>query len=135
MASFNPKNLRLPKIKLPDLKLPNIQFPDLKPNRALGFFSVDEEKLREILEQVRSELPTTEAILMGKPQTGKSSVVRALTGGDATMVGQGFRPHTQHTTRYAYPNEDLPLLTFVDTVGLGDGRQWWMASCRSWCRS
>ena len=123
MVSFNPKNLRLPKIKLPDLKLPDVQFPDLKPNRALGFFSVDEEKLREILEQVRSELPTTEAILMGKPQTGKSSVVRALTGGDATMVGQGFRPHTQHTTRYAYPNEDLPLLTFVDTVGLGDGRQ------------
>ena len=128
MVSFNPKNLRLPKIKLPDLKLPDlklpdIQFPDLKPNRALGFFSVDEEKLREILEQVRSELPTTEAILMGKPQTGKSSVVRALTGGDVTMVGQGFRPHTQHTTRYAYPNEDLPLLTFVDTVGLGDGRQ------------
>ncbi len=123
MVSFNPKNLRLPKIKLPDVKLPDIQFPNLKPNRALGFFSVDEEKLREILEQVRSELPTTEAILMGKPQTGKSSVVRALTGGDATMVGQGFRPHTQHTTRYAYPNEDLPLLTFVDTVGLGDGRQ------------
>ena len=123
MVSFNPKNLRLPKIKLPDLKLPDVQFPDLKPNRALGFFSVNEEKLREILEQVRSELPTTEAILMGKPQTGKSSVVRALTGGDDTMVGQGFRPHTQHTTRYAYPNEDLPLLTFVDTVGLGDGRQ------------
>ena len=128
MVSFNPRNLRLPnvklpRLKLPELKLPDIQFPDLKPDRVLGFFSVDEERLREILEQVRSELPTTEAILMGKPQTGKSSVVRALTGGDATMVGQGFRPHTQHTTRYAYPNEDLPLLTFVDTVGLGDGRQ------------
>ena len=128
MVSFNPKNLRLPnvklpKLKLPELKLPDIQFPDLKPDRVLGFFSVDEERLREILEQVRSELPTTEAILMGKPQTGKSSVVRALTGGDATMVGQGFRPHTQNTTRYAYPNDDLPLLTFVDTVGLGDGRQ------------
>ena len=123
MVSFNPKNFRLPNVKLPELKLPDIQFPDLKPNRVLGFFSVDEERLREILEQVRSELPTTEAILMGKPQTGKSSVVRALTGGDATMVGQGFRTHTQHTTRYAYPNDDLPLLTFVDTVGLGDGRQ------------
>ena len=128
MVSFNPKNLRLPNVKLPELKLPelklpDIQFPDLKPDRVLGYFSVDEERLREILEQVRSELPTTEAILMGKPQTGKSSVVRALTGGNATMVGQGFRPHTQHTTRYAYPNEDLPLLTFVDTVGLGDGRQ------------
>ena len=128
MVSFNPKNIRLPnvklpKLKLPELKLPDIQFPDLKPDRVLGFFSVDEERLREILEQVRSELPTTEAILMGKPQTGKSSVVRALTGGDATMVGQGFRPHTQHTTRYAYPNDDLPLVTFVDTVGLGDGQQ------------
>jgi uncharacterized protein (DUF697 family) len=133
MVSFDPKNIRLPDLKLPDLKLPDlklpevklpdIKFPELKPNDMLGFFSVDEEKLREILQQVRSELPTTEAILLGKPQTGKSSVVRALTGGDATIVGQGFRPHTQHTTRYAYPTEDLPLLTFVDTVGLGDGRQ------------
>jgi uncharacterized protein (DUF697 family) len=128
MVSFDPKNIRLPEIKLPDLKLPemklpDVKFPELRPNNMLGFFSVDEEKLREILQQVRSELPTTEAILLGKPQTGKSSVVRALTGGDATIVGQGFRPHTQHTTRYAYPTEDLPLLTFVDTVGLGDGRQ------------
>ncbi len=128
MVSFDPKKVRLPEIKLPDIKLPDIKlsdarFPDLKTPDVLGFFSVDEVKLREILEQVRSELPTTEAILIGKPQTGKSSVVRALTGGDAALVGQGFRPHTQHTSRYAYPNEELPLLTFVDTVGLGDGRQ------------
>jgi uncharacterized protein (DUF697 family) len=128
MVSFDPKNLRLPDLKLrdlklPEVKLPDVKFPELKPNDLLGFFSVDETKLREILQQVRSELPTTEAILLGKPQTGKSSVVRALTGVDAAIVGQGFRPHTQHTTRYAYPTEDLPLLTFVDTVGLGDGRQ------------
>jgi uncharacterized protein (DUF697 family) len=35
-------------------------------------------------------------------------------------VGQGFRPYTQHTQRYEYPSEDLPLLIFTDTVGLGD---------------
>jgi uncharacterized protein (DUF697 family) len=36
-------------------------------------------------------------------------------------VGQGFRPHTEHTQRYAYPTTDLPLLNFIDTVGLGEG--------------
>jgi uncharacterized protein (DUF697 family) len=39
------------------------------------------------------------------------------------IVGQGFRPHTQYTERYAYPSEELPLLIFTDTVGLGDVAQ------------
>jgi uncharacterized protein (DUF697 family)/predicted GTPase len=72
---------------------------------------------------VRSELPTTEAILVGKPQAGKSSIVRGLTGVSAEIIGQGFRPHTQFTERYSYPTDDLPLLVFTDTVGLGDGTQ------------
>jgi uncharacterized protein (DUF697 family)/predicted GTPase len=86
-------------------------------------FSVSESQVAEILEKVRAELPTTEAILIGKPQAGKSSIVRGLTGVSAEIVGQGFRPHTQHTERYAYPSADLPLLIFTDTVGLGDVNQ------------
>ena len=86
-------------------------------------FSVNEAQLLEILESVRAELPTTEALLIGKPQSGKSSIVRGLTGVSAEIVGQGFRPHTQHTERYAYPSSDLPLLVFTDTVGLGDVNQ------------
>lgn len=82
---------------------------------------VDEDKIRDILEQVRAQLPTTEAWLIGKPQAGKSSIVRGLTGISAEVVGQGFRPHTQHTQRYTYPSDDLPLIIFTDTVGLGDG--------------
>ncbi len=89
----------------------------------LTWFTVREEQVAAILERVRSELPTTEALLIGKPQTGKSSIVRGLTGVSAEIVGQGFRPHTQHTQRYAYPSEDLPLLIFTDTVGLGDRQQ------------
>ncbi|MBD2096476.1 50S ribosome-binding GTPase [Trichocoleus sp. FACHB-591] len=85
-----------------------------------GWFNVSEEQVAEILEKVRAELPTTEALLIGKPQSGKSSIVRGLTGVSAEIVGQGFRPHTQHTERYAYPSNDLPLLIFTDTVGLGD---------------
>jgi GTP-binding protein EngB required for normal cell division len=88
-----------------------------------GWFSVSEDQVAEILETVRAELPTTEALLIGKPQAGKSSIVRGLTGVSAEIVGQGFRPHTQHTQRYAYPSSDLPLLIFTDTVGLGDVNQ------------
>lgn len=90
---------------------------------VVGWFSVSEAQVAEILEAVRAELPTTEALLIGKPQAGKSSIVRGLTGVSAEIVGQGFRPHTQHTERYAYPSNDLPLLIFTDTVGLGDVNQ------------
>ncbi|HIK03998.1 MAG TPA: 50S ribosome-binding GTPase [Trichormus sp. M33_DOE_039] len=87
------------------------------------WFKVSESEITEILEQVRKELPTTEALLIGKPQAGKSSIVRGLTGVSAEIVGQGYRPHTQHTQRYAYPSNELPLLVFTDTVGLGDINQ------------
>ncbi|HEY9751690.1 MAG TPA: GTPase, partial [Coleofasciculaceae cyanobacterium] len=88
-----------------------------------SWFSVDERQVALILEQVRSRLPTTEVLLIGKPQAGKSSIVRGLTGVSSEIVGQGFRPHTQHTQRYDFPTSDLPLLIFIDTVGLGDVTQ------------
>lgn len=84
------------------------------------WFSVNDAQVAEILASVRDRLPTTEALLVGKPQAGKSSIVRGLTGVSAEIVGQGFRPHTQSTERYAYPSSELPLLVFTDTVGLGD---------------
>ena len=84
------------------------------------WFSVNDAQVAEILAAVRDQLPTTEALLVGKPQAGKSSIVRGLTGVSAEIVGQGFRPHTESTERYAYPSSELPLLVFTDTVGLGD---------------
>lgn len=90
---------------------------------VVDWFSVSEAQVADILDKVRAELPTTQALLIGKPQAGKSSIVRGLTGVSAEIVGQGFRPHTQHTQRYAYPSNDLPLLIFTDTVGLGDVKQ------------
>jgi uncharacterized protein (DUF697 family)/predicted GTPase len=89
----------------------------------MSWFNVSEAEVAEILEQIRQELPTTEALLVGKPQSGKSSIVRGLTGVSAEIVGQGFRPHTQYTERYSYPTDDLPLIVFTDTVGLGDVSQ------------
>ncbi len=91
--------------------------------RLTDWFTVNDAQLAEVLAQVRAQLPTTEALLVGKPQAGKSSIVRGLTGISAEIVGQGFRPHTRYTQRYNYPTDELPLLVFTDTVGLGDGRQ------------
>ena len=102
------------------LKLKKLIPVDRFAQKATGWFSVSDEQVGEILTTVREKLPTTEAWLIGKPQAGKSSIVRGLTGVSAEIVGQGFRPHTQNTERYAYPSEDLPLLIFTDTVGLGD---------------
>jgi Uncharacterized protein/domain associated with GTPases len=99
-------------------------FPTDQIAKTFGqWFNVNETQIAEILETVRAELPTTEALLIGKPQAGKSSIVRGLTGVSSEIIGQGFRPHTQHTERYAYPSNDLPLLIFKDTVGLGDINQ------------
>jgi uncharacterized protein (DUF697 family)/predicted GTPase len=113
-------------MKLPNL--PNLQFPGLMPPlkgllvKLSGWFTVDEAEIATILAQVRAELPTTEVWLVGKPQTGKSSIIRALTGLGSEMIGQGFRPHTAHTQRYSYPSTDIPLLIFTDTVGLGESQ-------------
>lgn len=96
---------------------------DQATQMVTNWFSVSDDRVAEILETVRAELPTTEALFLGKPQAGKSSIVRGITGVSAEIVGQGFRPHTQHTERYAYPSNDLPLLIFTDTVGLGDVNQ------------
>jgi uncharacterized protein (DUF697 family)/predicted GTPase len=90
---------------------------------VINLFNVSEAHIAEILKTVKAQLPTTEAWLIGKPQAGKSSIVRGLTGVSPEIVGQGFRPHTQHTQRYDYPSNDLPLLIFTDTVGLGDVNQ------------
>lgn len=87
------------------------------------YFQIDEQEVAAILERVKATLPTTEVILIGKPQSGKSSIIRSLTGATTDIIGQGFRPHTAHTQQYAYPTEELPLLYFTDTMGLGEAQQ------------
>lgn len=102
----------------------NIMLPLRKGGESLGqYFQVDEQEVAAILERVRSTLPSTEVILIGKPQSGKSSIIRSLTGATVDIIGQGFRPHTAHTQQYAYPTEELPLIYFTDTMGLGEAQE------------
>ena len=72
------------------------------------------------LERLRAAAPAPVLWLVGKTQSGKTSIVRALTGADDAEIGSGFRACTKHTTRYPFPGPEAPVLTFLDTRGLDE---------------
>lgn len=57
--------------------------------------------------------------LLGKVQSGKTSIIRAITGSSDAEIGDGFRPCTRTARLYAFP-ADMPVLRFLDTRGLGE---------------
>ncbi len=73
-----------------------------------------------ILADARARAPAPTFWLFGKTQSGKSSIIRYLTGATAAEVGSGFRPCTKTTNRYPFPLDVAPLMTFLDTRGLDD---------------
>lgn len=74
------------------------------------------EKTRELVQ--RAPLPVI--WLFGKTGSGKSTIIRYLTGVDSVEVGTGYRPQTRFSSKYDFPNESEPLLRFLDTRGLGE---------------
>ena len=58
--------------------------------------------------------------LFGKTQSGKTSIIKYLTGADEAEIGQGFRPCTRFSQPYQFPTAEAPLLTFLDTRGLDE---------------
>lgn len=81
---------------------------------------VSEEQLEEYLETVRSELPVPVFWLFGKAQSGKTSIIRALTGNTRAEIGNGFRPCTRTADLYPFPDDEECFLQFLDTRGLGE---------------
>jgi len=57
--------------------------------------------------------------LIGKVQSGKSSIVQAVTGASEAEVGSGFRPCTRTARIFDFPAE-APVVRFLDTRGLGE---------------
>jgi uncharacterized protein (DUF697 family) len=57
--------------------------------------------------------------LIGKVQSGKSSIVRAITQSSAAEVGLGFKACTRTASVFDFP-ADVPILRFLDTRGLGE---------------
>ncbi len=57
--------------------------------------------------------------LLGKTQSGKTSIVAEITGAGHAEVGSGYAPKTRTARLYDFPAE-APVLRFLDTRGLGD---------------
>lgn len=57
--------------------------------------------------------------LLGTAQSGKTSIVRALTGSSRAEIGNGFEPCTRTAQLYDFP-ADAPVVRFLDTRGLGE---------------
>lgn len=81
---------------------------------------VNEEKLKQTLHEIRERLPVPVFWLLGKAQSGKTSIIHALTGNTRGEIGNGIRPCTKTAQSYAFPNEEECLLRFLDTRGLGE---------------
>lgn len=86
---------------------------------ALLLPKVPDGALAEALGQARAQHPLPLVWLIGRTQSGKTSIVRALTGSPAAEVGSGFRPCTAASRVYDFP-ADAPLVRFLDTRGLGE---------------
>ncbi len=86
----------------------------------LGAPKVDDEELQRRLDRLRRELPVPVFWLLGKTQSGKTSIVRALTGSTLAEIGSGFRPCTRASRLYPFPDEEQYFLQFLDTRGLGE---------------
>lgn len=57
--------------------------------------------------------------LLGKVQSGKTSIIRAITAASEAEIGDGFRPCTRTSRLYVFP-EPAPVMRFLDTRGLGE---------------
>jgi uncharacterized protein (DUF697 family) len=76
--------------------------------------------LKQRLEKLRAEAPIPVFWLIGKTQTGKTSIIKFLTGAEDAEIGQGFKPCTRYSRRYQFPTPEAPLLTFLDTRGMDE---------------
>jgi uncharacterized protein (DUF697 family) len=91
-------------------------------DRMKGWFSAKarEARLQEHLERLRGKLPVPVFWLFGKTQSGKTSIIKYLTGAELAEIGKGFQPCTRFSRQYQFPLPEAPLLAFLDTRGLDE---------------
>lgn len=81
---------------------------------------VPDALLQEKLREIRQRLPPPVIWLLGKTQSGKSSVIRVLTGSTAAEIGNGFKPCTRTAMLFDFPDPETAFVRFLDTRGLSE---------------
>src|SRR5262245_52780178 len=96
-------------------------FENLRGKARALFSRADREaELQKALARLREKAPVPVFWLLGKTQRGKTSVIQYLTDADRAEIGKGLRPCTRLSSRYEFPTDEAPLLTLLDTRGLGE---------------
>lgn len=90
-----------------------------KVREALISPKIDSKTLETALVDASLRQPPPVLWLLGKTQSGKTSIIRALTGCDSAEIGNGFRPCTRTARLYDFPAV-TPIVRFLDTRGLGE---------------
>ncbi|CAN5503377.1 GTPase domain-containing protein [soil metagenome] len=78
------------------------------------------DKVEATLHSLRDKQPVPVYWLFGKTQSGKTSIIRYLTGETVAVIGSGFRPCTLTTQKYYFPLAEAPVIEFLDTRGVDD---------------
>ena len=91
-------------------------------DRLKHLFTVSDQggRVQHQLDKLRDRLPTPVFWLFGKTQSGKTSVIKYLTGADRAEIGKGFQPCTRFSSLYQFPTPEAPLAMFLDTRGLDE---------------
>jgi uncharacterized protein (DUF697 family) len=84
---------------------------------ALWPAAADSATQEEIAAKAREFAPVV--WLLGKVQSGKTSLIRVMTGCSTAEIGDGFRACTTTSRIFDFP-EEAPLVRFLDTRGLGE---------------
>jgi uncharacterized protein (DUF697 family) len=91
-----------------------------KIKKLLHRDSSSDDELQQKLEHFRHKTPVPVFWFYGKTQSGKTSIIKLLTGADEAEIGQGFKPCTRFSRQYLFPTAEAPLLTFLDTRGVDE---------------
>ncbi|TAK64433.1 DUF697 domain-containing protein [Methylobacter sp.] len=81
---------------------------------------LDDEELGQHLESIKSSMPTPVFWLLGKTQSGKTSIIKALTGDSRAQIGNGMHSCTRTSFIYDFPDSQDCIMHFLDTRGLGE---------------
>ena len=85
-----------------------------------GWKGLSDEQFAQERAALLAKTPVPVMWLFGKTGSGKTSIVRYLTGATTAVIGNGFRPQTKTSVQYDFPSITEPIVRFLDTRGLGE---------------